>query len=91
MNKAELVDAIAAQSDVTKKTISEVLGVALDVIANAIANGDKVTLVGFGSFEARERQGRNGINPLTKERVNIPAKRVPAFSAGKSFKELVAK
>jgi DNA-binding protein HU-beta len=91
MNKAELVDAIAAQSDVTKKTISEVLGVALDVIANAIANGDKVTLVGFGSFEARERQGRNGINPLTKERVSIPAKRVPAFSAGKSFKELVAK
>jgi DNA-binding protein HU-beta len=89
MNKAELVDAIAAQSDVTKKTISEVLGVALDVIANAIASGDKVTLVGFGSFEARERQGRNGINPLTKERVNIPAKRVPAFSAGKSFKELV--
>jgi DNA-binding protein HU-beta len=90
MNKGELVDEIARKADVTKKQADAVLSAALDVIMDAVANGDKVTLVGFGSFESRERKAREGRNPKTGDKMEIPETTVPAFSAGKSFKELVA-
>ncbi|MGB8698696.1 MAG: HU family DNA-binding protein [Thermosynechococcaceae cyanobacterium] len=90
MNKGELVDAIAQKAGVTKKQADEVLSAAIDTITDAVSEGDKVTLVGFGSFEKRERQAREGRNPKTGETMTIPATSVPAFSAGKSFKEKVA-
>lgn len=90
MNKGELIDAIAEKADVTKKDADAVLSAALDVILNAVATGDKVTLVGFGTFERRERQAREGRNPATGKPIQIPATKVPAFSAGKLFKEKVA-
>ena len=90
MNKGELVDEIARKADVTKKQADAVLSAALDAIMEAVANGEKVTLVGFGSFESRERKAREGRNPKTGDTMQIPETTVPAFSAGKSFKELVA-
>jgi DNA-binding protein HU-beta len=89
MNKAELVDAIADSASVTKKQADAVLTAALESIMEAVAKGDKVTLVGFGSFEPRSRQEREGRNPKTGETMKIPATTVPAFSAGKLFKERV--
>jgi DNA-binding protein HU-beta len=90
MNKGELVDAIAKEANVNKKTADEVLTATLKVITEAVAKDEKVTLVGFGSFEARMREAREGRNPKTSEKMQIPATAVPAFSAGKSFKEQVA-
>ena len=90
MNKGELIDEIARKADVTKKQADAVLSAALEAIMEAVANGEKVTLVGFGSFESRERKAREGRNPKTGDTMQIPETPVPAFSAGKSFKELVA-
>ncbi|KAM3091693.1 HU family DNA-binding protein [Phormidesmis sp. 146-35] len=90
MNKGELVDAIAQKADVTKKEADAILSAMLDTILETVATGDKVSLVGFGNFEVRDRQAREGRNPKTGETMQIPATRVPAFSAGKSFKERVA-
>ncbi|MBD2527645.1 HU family DNA-binding protein [Nostoc sp. FACHB-133] len=90
MNKGELVDAVAAKTNITKKQADEVISAFLSVVTEAVANGDKVTLIGFGSFERRERSEREGRNPKTNEPMTIPATRVPAFSAGKQFKEKVA-
>jgi DNA-binding protein HU-beta len=90
MNKGELVDAIAEKVDITKKEADAILTSALETIVEAVSEGDKVTLVGFGSFEQRHRQAREGRNPQTGKTVKIPAKNVPAFSAGKAFKEQVA-
>ncbi|MCS6814268.1 MAG: HU family DNA-binding protein [Cyanobacteria bacterium] len=89
MNKGELVDKIAEKVDVTKKEADAVLTAMLEAIMETVASGGKVTLVGFGSFEARERQAREGRNPKTGEKMLIPATTVPAFSAGKLFKEKV--
>lgn len=89
MNKGELIDQIAVKANVTKKDADVVLTAMLDVITEAVATGDKVTLVGFGTFEARERQAREGRNPSTGQPIKIPATRVPAFSAGKLFREKV--
>lgn len=90
MNKGELVDAIASKADVTKKEADVILTALLDTILETVASGDKVSLVGFGSFEVRDRQAREGRNPKTGETMQIPATRVPAFSAGKVFKDKVA-
>ncbi|MBC7972044.1 MAG: HU family DNA-binding protein [Verrucomicrobia bacterium] len=90
MNKAELVDAIAQKAQVTKKDADAVLTTALEVIIATVSTGDKVTLVGFGTFESRERQAREGRNPSTGKPIQIPATKVPAFSAGKLFKDKVA-
>ncbi len=90
MNKGELVDKIAEKASVTKKEADLVLSAALDAIMEAVSSKDKVTLVGFGSFEPRERKAREGRNPKTGEAMTIPATVVPAFSAGKLFKEKVA-
>ena len=90
MNKAELVDAVSEKASVTKKQADAVISAAIDTIVEAVASGDKVTLVGFGSFESRDRKAREGRNPKTNEKMEIPATRVPAFSAGKLFREKVA-
>jgi DNA-binding protein HU-beta len=90
MNKGELVDAIADKANVTKKEADTILSTAIDTIVSSVAEGNKVTLVGFGSFEKRERKQREGRNPKTGESMTIAATTVPAFSAGKSFRETVA-
>lgn len=90
MNKQELIDIIASKTRLTKKDINAVITATLDTITDAVADGDKVTLVGFGSFEARDRQAREGRNPKTGDKVEIPATTIPAFSAGKAFKDTVA-
>ena len=89
MNQGELVDKIAEKSGVTKKQADAILSAALDSIIEAVSDGQKVTLVGFGTFEPRDRKAREGRNPKTGEALTIPATTVPAFSAGKLFKEKV--
>ena len=90
MNKGELVDRISQKATVTKKQADAVLSAAIETIMEAVSDGDKVTLVGFGSFERRDRKEREGRNPKTGEKMSIPATKVPAFSAGKQFKKKVA-
>ncbi|EDX86243.1 MULTISPECIES: HU family DNA-binding protein [Cyanophyceae] len=90
MNKAELIDMVAEKADVSKKDADVVLTAVIDSIMESVAKGDKVSLVGFGSFEPRDRKARDGRNPQTGETIKIPATTVPAFSAGKGFKQLVA-
>lgn len=90
MNKGELVDRISQKATVTKKQADAVLSAAIETIMEAVSEGDKVTLVGFGSFERRDRKEREGRNPKTGEKMSIPATKVPAFSAGKLFKDKVA-
>ncbi len=89
MNKGELVDRIAEKANITKKDADAVLSAILEVIQDAVSSGDKVSLVGFGTFEVRERQAREGRNPATGKPIKIPATKVPAFSAGKIFREKV--
>ncbi|MBE9115431.1 HU family DNA-binding protein [Lusitaniella coriacea LEGE 07157] len=91
MNKGELVDAIASKVDgIPKKQIDSILASILETIEEAVSEGEKVTLVGFGTFERRNRQAREGRNPQTGKPIAIPATTVPAFSPGKLFKERVA-
>jgi DNA-binding protein HU-beta len=89
MNKGELVDKVSEKAGVTKKQADVILSAVIEAIMEVVAEGDKVTLVGFGSFEPRQRQAREGRNPRTGEVMEIPATMVPAFSAGKQFKEMV--
>ena len=91
MNKAELINAAAAASDVSKKDAETVITAALDAITAALQEGEKVQLVGFGSFEVKKRAERIGRNPKTKESIQIPASKVPVFKAGKALKDAVAK
>ena len=91
MNKAELISAVALKADVSKKDAEAVLTAALDTITEALAEGEKVQLVGFGSFELKKRAARLGRNPKTKEAIEIPASVVPTFKAGKALKDAVAK
>ena len=89
MNREELITEIAKTAKVSKKDAGEVLSAIITAIETAVKKGDKVTLVGFGTFERRERAARKGRNPQTGKEIKIAAKKVPAFSAGKKFKELV--
>jgi DNA-binding protein HU-beta len=91
LNKAELVDVIANVSSITKRDVEEVINKAMETIVKSVAKGEKVTLVGFGTFEARQRKARTGRNPKTNEPIHIPAKRVPGFKVGKEFSEAVNK
>ena len=91
MNKAELISAVAANADVSKKEAEAVVTAALDVITAALKEGEKVQLVGFGSFEVKARAARVGRNPKTKESIEIPASKVPVFKAGKALKDAIAK
>ena len=90
MNKGELVEAIAAKAQTSRKDADAILTATVEVLMEAVANGEKVTLVGFGTFEPRQRAAREGRNPQTGKTIQIPETTVPAFSAGKQFKELVA-
>ena len=89
MNKEELVQEISKKAGVTQKEATEVLASLIDTIQKTVAKGKKVTLVGFGTFEPRKRAARIGRNPQTGKELKIPAKTVPAFSAGKRFKTVV--
>lgn len=89
MNKSELIRAAADKTGLTMKDTEATLNALTEAIQAAVAAGDKVQLVGFGTFEPRERNGREGISPATREKIMIPAKRVPAFKAGKVFKDAV--
>ena len=89
MNKEELVAEIAKSAKVSKKDAADVLTATLETIETAVKKGDKVTLVGFGTWERRQRAARTGRNPQTGKELKIPAKTVPAFSAGKKFKVAV--
>ena len=91
MNKAELIAAVAAKTGETKKGAEEAVNAFVNTVIEALANGDKVQLVGFGSFEVRKRAARKGRNPQTKEEIKIPASKAPVFKAGKALKELVNK
>ena len=89
MNKEELVQEISKKANVTQKETTEVLSSLIDTIQKTVAKGKKVTLVGFGTFEPRKRAARTGRNPQTGKELKIPAKTVPAFTAGKKFKTVV--
>ena len=89
MNKSELINAVAEKAALSKKDSEAAVAAALDAIAAALAEGDEVRLVGFGTFEVRERSARTGRNPQTKEVVEIPASKAPAFKPGKALKETV--
>ncbi|MGB8698752.1 MAG: HU family DNA-binding protein [Thermosynechococcaceae cyanobacterium] len=90
MNKAELVDAIAVKANVAKKEADSLLNLVNDIIVESISADAKVTLVGFSHFEKQERKAKEGRNPRTREAIRISVINVPAFSAGKSFKDSVA-
>ena len=89
MNKADLVNLVAARTELTKTDVSLVVDAAIETIIDSVVEGKKVSILGFGSFEHRERSARQGLNPKTGEKIKIPAKRVPAFTAGKMFKDRV--
>ena len=89
MNKAELVAAMAAKTGETKKNAEASLNALIDVVTESLVKGDKVQLVGFGSFEVRKRAARKGRNPQTKEEIKIPASKAPVFKAGKALKDVV--
>ncbi|WP_255475475.1 HU family DNA-binding protein [Synechococcus sp. A15-127] len=89
MNKADLVNLVAARTELTKTDVSMVVDAAIETIIDSVVEGKKVSILGFGSFEPRERSARQGLNPKTGEKIAIPAKRVPAFTAGKMFKDRV--
>ena len=91
MNKAELITSMAEKSNLTKKDAELALKAFIESVSETLENGDKVQLVGFGTFETRVRAEREGRNPRTKETINIPASTVPVFKAGKEFKERVNK
>jgi DNA-binding protein HU-beta len=89
MTKAELISVVAEKSGLTKKDSDAAVSAMIDAITETLVKGDKVALVGFGTFEIRERVARQGINPRSKEPMTIPASKLPAFKAGKALKEAV--
>lgn len=91
MNKTELVAAIAEKAQLSKKDSEAALKAFIDVVTDELKNDGKVQLVGFGTFEVAKRAAREGINPLTKEPMSIPASKAPKFKAGKALKETVNK
>ena len=91
MNKAELIGAMSKETNLTKKDVESVLNSFVNVVSNTLEKKDKVQLVGFGTFETRERAARTGRNPQTGETIKIAAATVPAFKAGKALKEAVNK
>ena len=91
MNKAELINAVAEKAGLSKKDTEAVLNSIIEVISDALAEGDKVQLVGFGAFEVKSRAERTGRNPKTKEPIKIPASKVPVFKPGRALKDAVEK
>ena len=91
MNKNELINAVAERANITKKDAEIAVSATFEAISDALCDGDKVQLVGFGSFEVKKREARVGRNPKTKEAIEIPATKVPVFKAGKLLKDSVAR
>jgi DNA-binding protein HU-beta len=89
VNKSELIDAIADGADISKAAASRALDTAIDAVSKALKGGDQVTIVGFGTFQVRERAARTGRNPRTGEEIKIAAAKVPAFKPGKALKDAV--
>ncbi|MDD6615193.1 MAG: HU family DNA-binding protein [Lachnospiraceae bacterium] len=89
MNKAELIDAVAKKTELSKKDAEKAMKAFTDVIAEQLKKGDKVQLVGFGTFEVSERAAREGRNPQTGETMTIAASRSPKFKAGKALKDMI--
>ncbi len=90
MNKTELINAVAEASELSKKDATKAVDSVFDTILDALKNGEKIQLIGFGNFEVRERSARKGRNPQTGEEIEIPASKVPAFKPGKALKDAVA-
>jgi len=90
MNKSEFIDAIAAKTEMSKAAAGRALEAVLETITEAVAKGDSVSVIGFGSFESRKRAARTGKNPQTGAAIKIAATTVPAFKPGKAFKDKVA-
>lgn len=91
MNKTELITAVAEKAEITKKDAEKAVTAVLDTIVEQVAEGEEIRIVGFGTFERRERKERTGCDPRTNEKITIPASKVPAFKAGKAFKDAVDK
>ncbi len=91
MNKTELIAAVAEKAGISKKDADKAVTATIEAIMDAVAAGDKVQLVNFGTFEVRDRKERTGRNPRTKENIVIPASKLPVFKAGKQFKDAVSK
>ena len=91
MKKTELIAAVAEQSGLSKKDAEKALNATIDTIIKAVAEGDKIQLTGFGTFEQRQRNARTGCDPRTGNTIEIPASKVPAFKAVKGFKDIVNK
>ena len=91
MKKTELIAAVAEQRGLSKKDAEKALNATIDTIIKAVAEGDKIQLTGFGTFEQRQRNARTGCDPRTGNTIEIPASKVPAFKAGKGFKDIVNK
>ena len=89
MNKAELVEKVAGEVGLTKKDINNVVDEVTSAITDSLADGEKVTLVGFGTFQVQKRKARQGVNPQTGDKISIPAKDVPKFKAGRSLRDAV--
>ena len=89
MNKTELIASVAAKAELTKKDAEKAVKALFDTIGEALSNEEKVQVIGFGTFEVRTRSARTGRNPQTKEEIQIPASKSPAFKAGKQLKDLV--
>lgn len=89
MNKTDLIGEVAGKVDMTKKDVEKVVGALFETIEESLKTGDKVQLVGFGTFEVRERKARTGRNPQTGQEIKIAASKVPAFKAGKALKDAV--
>lgn len=89
MTRAELVAAVAEETGLDRKKADRVVATTFEIIKNALIGGDKVQIIGFGTFENRDRSPRKGRNPRTGEEIDIPASKLPSFKAGKTFKEAV--
>ena len=89
MKKAELIDAVATKSELTKQDSKKAVDALFETISNTLAKEEKIQLIGFGTFEVRERSERTGRNPQTGEEMTIPASKVPAFKPGKELKEAI--
>jgi len=90
MNKAELIKQVASQTGLAKRTSGKAVDAVVSAISDCLAKGEKVTLVGFGTFQVATRKARRGVNPQTRESIQIPAKKVPKFTSGKGLRDKVS-
>ena len=91
MNKAELAEKVSGETGLTKKVTQNVIDAVIETIGDTLSRGEKVTLVGFGTFQVASRKARRGVNPQTRETIQIPAKKVPKFVPGKTLKDRIGK